>query len=86
MASKAELEAQVQDLTEERDLAVARLTTLQRESDARIKAFIQMGATQVARIDELERLLLETSSSAALLALRCFEPKLSNRLAEALSK
>lgn len=77
MPSKAELEQQVQDLTEERDLAVARLTTLKRESDGRIQTQIQLDA---ARIAELESMLDEVVATAALLALRCLDRNLFDRI------
>jgi hypothetical protein len=82
MPSKAELEQQVQDLTEERDLAVARLTTLQRESDGRIQAQVQLASRDAARIAELESVLDDVVTTAALLALRCVDSKLHDRIVE----
>lgn len=94
MPSKAELEqeivelkerlhGQAQDietLTDDRDLAVARLTTLQRETDGRIQSFITDGTRQRDRITELEGVLNSTVATASLLALRCIDPKLADRI------
>jgi hypothetical protein len=83
MASKAELEQQVQDLTEERDLAVARLTTLQRESTAAYDGLSVAYRAGQARITELESLCLELTAQASLLALRSLSPTLFDRVTAA---
>lgn len=83
MANKAELEQQVQDLTEERDLAVARLTTLQRESTAAYDGLSVAYRVGQDRITELESLCLELTTQASLLALRSLSPTLFDRVTAA---
>lgn len=84
--SKAELEQQLADLTEERDLAVARLTTLQRESSGRIDALSLALAAEQRRTAELGSVLDSTAATAALLALRCVDSTLADRIAKVASR